>query len=122
MVNTKEFRFLNWPVYQDAKSIVNSIFTLTSNFPNHLKFELGGQLNRSAISILLNIAEGSGKNSDADFRRFLSISTGSVYETLAGLDIAHDNKLISRERFSQLHKDLFSLARQLGGFRKKLES
>jgi|SRR3989344_6612826 len=117
-----DFRFLEWNVYKDSKEIVKSIFKLTIAFPNHFRYELGSQLNRSAISIVLNIAEGSGKSSDKDFRRFLNISTGSVYETLAGLDLAKENNLISEKDFSGLHSGLFNIARQLGGFKKKLKN
>ena len=69
----EELRFLEWPVYKDTKRLVGDIFKITEKFPQHFRYELGGQMNRSAISILLNIAEGSGKSSDTDFKRFLNL-------------------------------------------------
>ena len=117
-----KFRFLEWPVYHDAKRVVHSVFAITSKFPFNFRIELGSQINRVAISIVLNIAEGSGKSSDKDFSRFLNIAIGSIYETVAGLDIAKDTKLISSEEFIFLSQELFNIAKQLGGFKKKLKS
>ncbi len=116
-----EFRFLEWPVYNDVKQIVQEIFLVTSKFPQHFRIELGSQLNRAVISILLNIAEGSGKSSDKDFSRFLNISIGSINETVAGLDIARDSKLITDKDFANFSDKLFNIAKQLGGFKKKLK-
>ena len=115
-----EFRFLNWNVYQDAKQIVNSIFQITTKFPNTQKFGLGDQLNRAAVSIVLNIAEGSGKNSDVDMNHFFNIAMGSLNEVVAGLDIARDNGLISKGQFDELEIKLIQIGKQLNGFKKKL--
>lgn len=114
------FRFLEWDVYKDAKAVAKIVFKTAVSFPSQFRYDLGSQINRSVISIVLNIAEGSGKNSDKDFQRFLNIATGSVYETLAGLDLALENNLISLEDFTDLHGRLLSIAKQLGGFKKKL--
>ncbi len=116
----EDFRFLEWPIYKDAKEVVNLVFALTNKFPQHFRYELGSQMNRSAISIVLNIAEGSGKRSDKDFAHFLNIAHGSLYETLAGFDLALSNRLVSGDQFSDLHARLLGIAKQLGGFRKKL--
>ena len=115
-----EFRFLKWPIYGDAKLLVKSVFEVTEALPARHKFDLGTQLNRSALSILLNIAEGSGKNSDVDFNHFLNIAMGSLNETMAGLDLAHDHRLLSTKEFEKLKTDLLNIGRQLGGFKKKL--
>ena len=116
----QEFRFLGWPVYQDTKSVINEVFELTKKFPPHFRYELGGQMNRSAISILLNIAEGSGKHSQKDFSHFLNISMGSLYETVAGFDISRSNNLVSDKQFDDLRIRLLSIARQIGGMKRKL--
>ncbi len=116
----QEFRFLDWEVYQDTKKIIKIVFALTRKFPAYFRYELGSQINRSVISILLNIAEGSGKYSQKDFVHFLNIATGSLYETVAGLDIARDNALISEEDFENARVKLLSIARQIGGFKKAI--
>ena len=116
-----EFRFLKWSVYKDAKDLVKEIYKITNNFPQKFKYELGNQINKSAISVVLNIAEGSGKNSDKELNRFFDIAIGSVYETIAGIDMAYSNKLIPSKEFEKLITNLKDIARQLGGFKKKLK-
>jgi four helix bundle protein len=69
----------------------------------------------------LNIAEGSGKSSDKELNRFINIALGSVYETVAAVDILYENKLISKTRFDELISDLDSIAGQLGGFKNKIK-
>jgi four helix bundle protein len=118
----EEFRFLDWKAYKDAKSLVKEIYSITRTFPQDFKYDIGSQINRSSTSVALNIAEGSGKNSDKDMGRFFDIAIGSTYETIAGLDMALDNQLISERKFIQLSEEFKSVARQLGGFKKRLRS
>ncbi len=115
-----EFRFLDWNVYKDSKELVKEIYSITNRFPAQLKYDLGSQLNRSAASIVLNITEGSGKNSDKELNRFFNVANGSIYETIAGLDIAYENKFISAKEFENLAEKCKDIARQLGSFKKKL--
>ncbi len=116
----KEFRFLEWDIYKDAKELVREVYSVTNKFTSSFKYDLGSQLNRSAASIVLNIAEGSGKNSDLELNRFFNIAMGSIYETIAGLDIAHESKLISEEKFEDLTEKCKNIARRIGNFKKKL--
>lgn len=115
-----EFRFLEWNVYKDAKLDVKEIHDLIEHFPQKFKYSLGDQISRSSISIVLNIAEGSGKFSDNELNRYFNISLGSVNETVAALDLAQENKLISQEKFNDLADKLVSISKQLGGFKKKI--
>lgn len=116
----ERFRFLQWEVYQDAKRLMSLVLRLVSKIPREYRYELGSQLIRSAFSIILNIAEGSGKTSDRELNRFINISLGSVNETLAGIDVLRDNKFITGNEFSDAQLILESISRQLGGFKKKL--
>lgn len=72
------------------------------------------------MSISLNIAEGSAKNSDKDFARFLYISIGSIHESVACLNILAEKKYISQEVYKKFLSEAESLSRQLGGFIKHL--
>src|SRR3989344_6588927 len=112
----EQFRFLEWDVYRDAKEVTSQILKLVKALPNEYRFELGNQIIRSSMSIVLNIAEGSGKGSDKDFNHFLNISMGSLNETVAALDVFRDNKLITEEKFQEIKSKLESIANQLGGF------
>jgi len=117
----KTFRFLEFQVYKDSKSFYKKCSLLTKSFTRNY-WELKDQLLRAALSVCLNIAEGSAKYSDKDFKRFIENSLGSANECFACLDIAYENKLISYEDFMNLRTELESIAKQLGGLAKKLRA
>ncbi len=67
-------------VWISSISLVKNIYNLTRKFPKEEMFVLTQQLRRAAISIPSNIAEGAGRNSNAQFKNFLQISIGSCFE------------------------------------------
>ena len=75
-------------VWQKSKAICLDLYRATNNFPSHEKFGIVSQIRNAAVSVPLNIAEGHGRSSDADFSRFLYISLGSVKELETLVDIA----------------------------------
>lgn len=111
------FRFRHFKVYQDAKLLHKEIVLLSNTFPKSY-FYLIDQMKRSSLSILLNVAEGSSRQSDKDFNRYLAIALGSVDETLACLDVALTLELISEEQYEHFEKCYFHVCNQLGGFSK----
>ncbi len=116
-----KFRFLEWNVYKDAKELLGFILKIIKKIPNEYRYDLGGQVIRAAFSVVLNIAEGSGKISDKDMNRFFNISLGSLNETLAAADILYFNNFISKQEFEWIYKKIDSISCQLGGFKKKLK-
>ncbi len=60
--------------------VVKVTYALTKKLPDHEKFNLVSQMNRAAVSIPSNIAEGSSRRSDKDYHRFVEISLGSCFE------------------------------------------
>ncbi|MFA6254892.1 MAG: four helix bundle protein [Patescibacteria group bacterium] len=113
----KTFRFLDFEVYIKAKEFYRNILKVSDNLKD---FSLKDQIRRAALSVILNIAEGSAKKSDKEFYRFLQIALGSVSEVFACLDVMRDNNLISIEMFEKLAIDCENIAKQLGGFSKSL--
>src|SRR3989344_7926880 len=95
----QQFRFLEWGVYRDSQELFTFIHNLVKKLPREYRFELGSQILRSTSSVILNLAEGSGKESEKELNRFIETSLGSLYETLANLDILHTNNLISSDEF-----------------------
>lgn len=117
----KIFRFLDFKVYKDAKKFYNQVIELTNKIPRKFDY-LVLQLRRSALSVILNIAEGSAKKSDKDFNRYIENSLGSINESVACLEIILEHKLIAGEKFKELFLQTEEIAKQLGGLSKKLKS
>lgn len=92
---------------------------MTSGFPR-IYWELGDQMRRSCLSVILNLAEGSVKKSDKEFNRFIKISLGSINELVACLDVSLEAKLINERKFNDLKSRSLEIANQLGGFSKFL--
>jgi four helix bundle protein len=82
---------------------------------------LASQIEGALNSIVLNIAEGSADQSDIEFARFLGISIRSVYETVAGFDLALLYGLISEEQNEEIESAAHDLVRQWSGFRNSLK-
>lgn len=116
------FRFQDFRVYKDIRLFIKGVFIIADKLPKQFQYDLTSQLKRAAISILLNLAEGCGRNSDKDFNRFIMISIGSVYEVIACLDIAFDNRLISNEIYDKFIKKAEDIKNQLGALSKRLKT
>ena len=83
-------------VWQKGMALVSAVYQLTSTFSNCERFGLTSQLQRAAVSIPSNIAEGQGRLSGRDFRRFLGIARGSLKELETQLLISIDLGYASR--------------------------
>lgn len=111
--------FKNFKVYKDAKSLVVLVFRLTRKLPKDFYY-LSDQINRASLSIVLNIAEGSGKNSDKDFNRYIKNALGSATEVVAALEIINDLQLVNLGEITSINILAIDIIKQLGGFSKFL--
>lgn len=75
-------------VYELAMDLAVTVYELTAAFPSEERFGLVSQMRRAAVSIASNIAEGCSRESQADFRRFVEIATGSAMELRCQLTLA----------------------------------
>ncbi|HWR72298.1 MAG TPA: four helix bundle protein [Nitrospirota bacterium] len=116
----KPFRFLEWQVYKDSKTLFRLVHDIVGKLPKELRYDLGGQIIRACSSVIFNIAEGSGKKSDKELNRYFDIALGSLNETVAGVDVLLDNGLITSELFGDVVQKAEAISKQLGGFKKKL--
>ena len=116
----KLFRFLEWQVYKNGKELFQLVYEVVKKLPKDVRYDLGSSLIRSSSSIILNIAEGSGKKSDKELNRYLNISIGSLNETVAGMDVLLENKFINEDDFNIIISKAESISKQLGGFKKTL--
>jgi four helix bundle protein len=72
--------FKKLKIWQKAMDIAIEVYRVVESFPSSEKFGLRSQVTRSAVSIASNIAEGSAKTSDKDYKRFCETALGSSYE------------------------------------------
>jgi len=93
----KKYNYENLEVYKLAVRLVVEIYNLTKKFPKEEIFGLISQLRRAAVSVLLNILEGSSRNSKKDFASFIDRSIGSTVETRAGLQVAVELKFVTEK-------------------------
>jgi four helix bundle protein len=108
------FAFEKLIVYQKAVTFADSICTITRDLPRGYFF-LADQLNRAALSIASNIAEGNGRFTTPDRKHFFGISRGSVHECVPQLDLASRQKLLTPDVHEKLKADLEEIAKMLSG-------
>lgn len=96
------------------------IYKSTESFPDAEKFGLISQMRRASYSIPSNIAEGCGRESDADFKRFLVISRGSAAELEYFLILSRDLELLNVEQFDLLFDKVNRVKRSLNNLINKI--
>ncbi|MGD2093582.1 MAG: four helix bundle protein [Phycisphaerales bacterium] len=115
------FMFENLEVYQKAIDFADKISILTEQFPRGYYF-LVNQLNRAALSISTNIAEGNGRFTKADRKNFFIISRGSVQECVPLLELAKRRQFIDEQAHEKLRDELEILAKMLSGLVKGIDN
>jgi S23 ribosomal protein. len=100
--------------------LVKDIYLITKEFPKAEQFGLTSQIQRAAVSIPANIAEGSAKSSNKDFGRFLEISIGSICELETLIIIAKDLEYININNYDSLDLKIKEIQRMLIGFKSQL--
>jgi len=116
----KQFRFQKLDVWQQARLLNKKICGLSRAFPSHESYALTSQIRRASISVSSNIAEGSGRNSDADFAHFLEIAYGSLMEVISQLFLALDEGYITQLQLDEIASEADILASQLVALSKTL--
>lgn len=116
-----DFYYRKLKVYHKALDVVTRVYRLTNQFPQQETFSLTNQLQRAAISVPSNIAEGMGRFSIKERIHFLEIANGSITETMCQLEIAHLLSYISDEDLRRNEEMMISISRLLSGLRKSLE-
>lgn len=113
------FHFQNLSVYQKSLALIDETYELTRRFPADERFGLIDQFRRGAISITLNIAEGSGRTKK-DFNHFLRNARASCYECVAILDVASRRSYVTAEQQTHDMELLTDLAKMISGLMRSL--
>ena len=102
-----DFRRLQ--VWDKSHGLTLRIYELTSDFPREEIYGLTSQIRRACASIPTNTAEGCGRETPADFARFLQIATGSASETEYLIQLAHDLKYFNTDQYVELTDEIVSI-------------
>ena len=109
-------------VWQKAHQLTLAAYQITAAFPREELYGLTSQLRRCSASIPANLAEGCGRNGDAEFAHFCSIAMGSASELEYHLLLARDLKLIKPKDHADMSQRTTELKRMLTGLLKKLKA
>ena len=96
------------------------VYKTTAQFPTNEKYGLTSQINRSAVSIPSNIAEGAGRNSAKEFSQFLSIALGSAFELETQLYLAESFGFITNKALADLLSQLDPIQKMINSFKNTL--
>ncbi|MFA5076629.1 MAG: four helix bundle protein [Patescibacteria group bacterium] len=108
-------------IWQKGLELVLALYELTKSFPKEELFGLTTQLRRAAVSIPSNIAEGYGRRSNGDFRRFLLIARGSLFELETQLLIAKKLKITKEDTTAKVESLMIEVSKLLYCFIKKIK-
>lgn len=115
-------RFEDLEIWQLARELAKEIFIFSKSEKLSKDFVLKDQMNRSAGSIMDNIAEGFGRSSRLEFIQFLSISTGSAAELQSQIYRCLDKNYMDEEKFNDLFEKTNAVYKKANGFIKYLNS
>jgi four helix bundle protein len=116
----KDFRKLQ--VWEKSHQLVLAIYRATVAFPQTELYGLTSQIRRASASIPANIAEGCGRDGDAELSRFFQIAMGSASEMEYHLLLAHDLGFLGDGDFKQLAPKVIEVKQMLAAFIKTLRS
>jgi four helix bundle protein len=116
----EQYKFQKLQVYQLALAYVDQVYVLSKQLPERERFNISSQVERAATSIVLNIAEGSTGQSDAEQNRFLGFALRSYLETIACLDLIERRAYLSPESLLPLREQGHQFFIKLTAFRKSL--
>jgi four helix bundle protein len=108
--------FKDLRVWEKAHELTLSVYKATRSFPREEMYGLTSQLRRAAASVGANIAEGCGRRSDPEMRRFLQIARGSANEVEYHLLLARDLEFLSGADFKDLEVAVLEIQRMLASF------
>ena len=108
-------------VWQKAMNLVTDIYKSSQQYPSLEIYGLTSQMRRSAVSIPSNIAEGYGRRSTGDYKRFLQVATGSLFELQTQIEISFNLGYIRNSEFESLFEKTKELDRMLSSLINKIK-
>ena len=113
-------KFRDLFVWQKSIAFVKEIYRITTKYPKSELFSLTSQVQRAAVSMPANIAEGCGRNSNKELSRFIDIAIGSAFELETLLQISFELNYIEELEYNTLMKDLYEIQKMMYGLQQTL--
>lgn len=120
MASKHNFRKLS--IWKESMALVKETYKFTSDFPNSENYGLSGQIQRAAVSIPSNIAEGTARKTNKHFIQYLENSLGSVYEWETQLIISFEIGYVSKENYENLLSRVNKIQSMISKFIDSLKS
>ena len=114
--------YLELKIWQRSRILVKEVYQLTDLFPKNQQYGLTNQIQRAAVSIPSNIAEGAGRNTKKEFVRFLDIANGSAFELETQLFLSSDLEYAKAEKVNPIISELKEIQKMIFRFRSSLDS
>ena len=111
------YAFERLDVWQVSRTFVKDIYVLLRTFPDFEAYNITSQIRRAAVSVSLNIAEGSTRNSLKEQSRFTEIAYGSLLEVYCSLLLAKDLNYIREDDFRNVSDKLKELSNKLNALK-----
>ena len=108
-------------VYQKSLKYIENIERLSGNIKGKVSYALLDQLQRAALSVALNIAEGNGRFHKKDKLNFFYISRGSIFECVPLLQVLRSKKILNDDEYQKLYTELETLSKMISGLINSIE-
>lgn len=118
MAARHNFRKLN--IWKESITLAKETYSITKAFPKSEMYGISSQMQRCAVSVASNIAEGTAKGTDKHFIQYLETALGSSFEWETQLIIAFEIEYISEETFKHLEKKIQSIQGMITRFMESL--
>ena len=116
-----QHNFRKLHIWNRAMELTEHIYRLTGTFPDDERYGLTKQVQRAAVSIPSNIAEGSDRNTDKEFSYFLGIAAGSAAEVYTQLELAKRLGYLNESQTKKVLEDAITIKKMIYRFRRQLK-
>lgn len=116
----RDFRKLD--IWNNGIALVKQVYIITDKFPSKEKFGLISQITKASVSVPSNIAEGCSRNSDLEFKRFLEIAMGSLFEVETQLIISKELGYLKLEGFDSILKNIEKEAKMINSLISRIKN
>ena len=113
-------QYENLKIYQVALDLADKVLSLAPDIKRKVGYLLADQIQRCAVSVPSNIAEGAGRNGDKEFAQFIGIANGSLGELHTQLRLVHRRNVIDDSTFQVMDTQINELQRMLRSFLQRL--